>query len=93
MRTLTQGIIYRPRQFGFVADNFAHNIGTQTFDFSGDPMYPNFVRNGANYSWTPACSKTGYPAGVRTETPLGPMCCAPGEDSLVRLTYLSVYVR
>lgn len=66
-----------PRTFGFVADNgmeLQETVGTNTFDFSGDPAWPNFIRNGDNYSWTPSCPKPG----VRTETPLGPQCCAPG---------------
>lgn len=70
-----------PKMFGFVADNFAHTVGTMSFDFSGDPRWPNFIRNGKNFSWSPSCSSgstTGGAHGVRTETPLGPMCCAAG---------------
>ena len=59
-----------PRSFGFIADNYAHTVGTNTFDFSGDPAWPNVIASDAH---------GGCPApGVRTDTPLGPLCCAPG---------------
>jgi hypothetical protein len=63
-----------PRSFGFVADNAAHTVGTNTFDFSGHPTWPNFVRNGKDYKWTPSCPAPG----VKTQTALGALCCAPG---------------
>lgn len=65
-----------PRTFGFIADNAAHDEGTFTFDFSADPAWPNFIWNGAThgYSWSPSCPSPG----VRTPSPLGDLCCAPG---------------
>ena len=63
-----------PRQFGFIADNAPHTVGTNTFDFSGHPRWPNLIRNGKDYSWSASCPAPG----VRTDTPLGPLCCAPG---------------
>lgn len=63
-----------PRQFGFIADNAPHTVGTNTFDFSGHPTWPNLIRNGKDYAWSASCPAPG----VKTETPLGPLCCAPG---------------
>ena len=68
-----------PQSFGFVADDAAGaamTVGTDTFDFSGDPAWPNLIFNPdtKNYSWSAACPKPG----VRTASPLGPLCCAPG---------------
>ena len=68
-----------PQSFGFLADDAAGaamTVGTDTFDFSGDPAWPNLIFNPdtKNYSWSAACPKPG----VRTASPLGPLCCAPG---------------